>query len=128
MSTRPLTRDEAEDFFATFYRGKHHIPEKGVRDEGGGSWYVAHYNAGAGLSSFDYDDLTRLVFMAHDRGVRVSLHSSAPNYVKIRISHQRSRPPGDMSTVHPTLEQAVDKWREDPDGSWWKRLEGGSNG
>lgn len=118
---RELKREEAEDFFATFYRGKHHIPGERVREEGP-AFYVNHPATGPGLSSFDYDDLTRLVFLAHDRAIRVAITASNPRHVRILIAGQRTRPPGDMALVHPTIEQALDKWRKDPNGCWWPLL------
>lgn len=60
------------------------------------------------LSTFDFDDLTRLVFLAHDRCIRVDV-SPSMKYARI-LFHPRQRE-GGMSERHPTLECAVEKWR-----------------
>ena len=100
-----MTRDEAIDFFSAFYRGRHHIPESGVKECGFG-WRVSHYGT---LSTFDFDALTRLVFMAHDRCVRVEIGQSGPWRLKIMI-HKRRRV-GDMQERHPTIDDALIRWR-----------------
>lgn len=102
-----LTREEAEDFFGTLYRGRHHIPGNGVKPEGNWAWVVNHY---IGLSTYDYDELTRLVFLAHDRCVRAEVLFSGPRMVKIRIS-KRSGRTGNFAERHPTIEQALADWR-----------------
>lgn len=97
---------EAVDFFSEFYRGKHHIPESGIKEWGYG-WFVSHYGT---LSTFDFDALTRLVFMAHDKCIRVEVGASGPRRVKIMI-HKRRRE-GDMMERHPTIETALGLWRD----------------
>lgn len=105
---KPTTREEAEAFFVEFYRGKHHIPGGEVKHSDKHGWCVNHYGD---LSTWDFDMLTRLVFLAHDRCVRVSIDSSGPRMVRI-IVHQRRYREGDISRRHPTLEQAVEAWRK----------------
>ena len=101
-----LPKEEALSFFSELYFGAHHIPGRGIKEYGPG-WCVNHYGD---LSTFDFDKLTRLVFLAHDRCMRVEIGSSGPNMVKI-IIHKRTRE-GSMSQRHPTLEQAFELWRE----------------
>ena len=64
------------------------------------------------LASWDRDALTRLVFAAHDRCARVEV-APAGFYLRI-VVHARTREPGDRPIMrgHPTLEQAVAKWRK----------------
>lgn len=63
------------------------------------------------MSTFDMDSLTNLVFYAHDQCIRVQLAASSPGMVGI-ILHKRHCRVGDISRRHPTLEFAVQKWRE----------------
>lgn len=64
-----------------------------------------------GVSSFDGDGLTRLVFAAHDACCRVSIESCSPTHLRVNLWLRSSRDGGLMSR-HPTLEQAVAAWRD----------------
>ena len=99
-------RKDAESFFSELYHGKHHIP--GKISEYGEGWAVNHYGD---LSTFDFDTLTRLVFLAHDRCMRVSILQSGPLRVKIAVWKRESRK-GHISLIHPTIKQALSEWRK----------------
>jgi hypothetical protein len=109
-----LTHKNAVEFFAELFHGEHHIPAPGyegahgVREYGPGSWYV---NFHGDLSTFDFDRLTALVFLAHDRCVRASVMSSGPRMVKIVIWNRDGRT-GEMWSQHPTIETALERWRK----------------
>jgi len=64
---------------------------------------------GRTLSSFDFDNLTALVFLAHDQCIRVEI-THAPGAMEIYF-HPRNARDGGMCKRHPTLEQAVEAWR-----------------
>jgi hypothetical protein len=79
------------------YGGKHHLS--------------AVYEWGSGikmrervLSTFDWNTLSELVFLAHDRAVRVQI---TDGWI---ILHARQRE-GDISPGHPTLEEAIFRYR-----------------
>jgi hypothetical protein len=57
------------------------------------------------MSSFDFDGLTRLVVMAHDRCIRAELRSGGPQRLTMYL-HKRQRD-GQMAQRHPTLDQAI---------------------
>ncbi len=97
---------DAELFFSELYHGVHHIPGK-IKAFGQG-WSVNHYGE---LSTFDFDTMTRLVFMAHDRCMRASVMQSGPNMVKI-VVWQREGRIGSFCCRHPTIEEALEIWRE----------------
>lgn len=101
-----MTEQEATDFFSELYMGKHHIPRGGVRPFGNG-FSVNHIGD---LSTFDFDKLTRLVFLAHDRCIRVEVSNSGPRMVKISIWKRQRE--GSMWQRHPTMEQALEQWRK----------------
>lgn len=112
-----MTHAEAVAFFSDLFRGEHHIPGphyKGanVRECGHG-WCVLTC---ADLSTTDWDSLTRLVLMAHDRAVRVEI-SPAMRYLRIAI-HPRTRDESIM-LGHPTIEKAIAAHRE----TWAGRAE-----
>lgn len=113
-----LTREQASAFFEVLYRGRHHFPGQ-LRDEGSGCWSIPHYHS---LASFDSDELTRLVLLAHDIGVRVWIRPSRPRYLRIWIS-ARLRGSGQMSTDHPTIEEAIVKFRLSDERPWYRALE-----
>lgn len=64
------------------------------------------------LSTFDFDYLTRLVVMAHDRCIRAEIIASGPQRVGIAL-FQRHKRDGDISQRHPTIEDAV-RWIRNP--------------
>jgi hypothetical protein len=65
--------------------------------------------AGGGISTWDFDPMTRLVIAAHDECIRIDVEPVAHNYLRIYM-HQRQRE-GGMSSRHPTIEQAVEAYR-----------------
>lgn len=101
-----MPREEAIAFFAVIYGGAHHIPGK-LAVEGLG-WKLQHWGQ---LSTYDFDLLTRLVLLAHDRCVRVSIQQGGPKRVAI-VLHKRDPKGQDFSERHPTIAQALMRWRE----------------
>ena len=95
-----MKKEEAEDFFIEFFKGKHHFPAK--MKEWGNGWCI---NSLFGLATYDFDTLTRLVLMAHDKCVRVELQSAGLHGIKI-ILHKRKRE-GSMYERHPTIEKVL---------------------
>lgn len=106
IKREPLTYEEAKDFFIEFYRGEHHFPNK-IKDYGSG-WSMNHNHD---LATVDWNDLTRLVLMAHDRCYRVSVMQGAPRCVKI-VVHKRHMREGSIEKKHPTIEAALEEWRK----------------
>lgn len=105
--TRHLTKEEATAFFSELYYGEHHIPKHQVHEFGYG-WMVKHDRGD--LATFDYNELTRLVLMAHDKCIRVSISPLSKSTLQIAIWKRQRE--GSMSERHPTLEQAIEKFRE----------------
>jgi len=62
------------------------------------------------LSTFDFDGLTKLVLLAHDRMIRVDLAGSSPGRVKMLL-HKRHKRDGAMHERHPTIETALETHR-----------------
>ena len=67
------------------------------------------YNHHGQLATFDFDELTRLVFMAHDKCVRVGVEHGGLKALRIAI-WPRNRE-GGMSMRHPDIETALSNWR-----------------
>lgn len=104
--SKHLTKEEATAFFAEFYGGEHHFPKGGVKDWGDG--YCVIHDQGD-LATYDWDKLTRLVLMGHDKCIRVAVYPCA--FKTLRIAIWKRKREGNMSSRHPTLEQAIEKFR-----------------
>jgi hypothetical protein len=95
--------ERAEAVLACTFYGIHHCPDiKKVPDEFG-RWEV---NMVGQLSTFDSDQLTRLVVAAHHYCVRASVTYSGPRMIKIMLHNRKGRT-GGFSQRHPTMEEAV---------------------
>ena len=67
------------------------------------------YSCGS-MATYDFSALTTLVFLAHDLCIRVDVHPCNPRFLRLMF-HPRQRD-GSMSHRHPTLTEAVSKWRD----------------
>lgn len=97
-----LTKEQAKEFFSEFYNGEHHIPGFEPKPYGLG-WIIIHDRGD--LATFDFNQLTKLVVMAHDKCIRTSVEEHSKNAVKIAI-WKRERE-GSMSDRHPDLESHI---------------------
>ena len=93
--------------FADVCRGFHHV--NGTFKEFGSG--VAIHTSLSGWATWDYDNLTRLVVMAHDRMIRVDLLHSGSRMYGFALWKRHTRD-GDMSKRHPTIEDAVSMCRQ----------------
>ena len=105
-----MNHADAVAFFAEIFGGAHHIPGakykgENVREWGQG-WCIL---VSAELYTYDFDLLTRLVFLAHDRCCRVQVQP-AMRYTRVCVWQ---RDPASVSRYdrHPTLDQALRVWR-----------------
>ena len=78
--------------------------EKVDWDWGGGVRFKISHRS---LATFDFDELTGLVILAHDQCVRVQIDAVAPRLMSIAM-HQRHKRDGGMNERHPTMEQAIE--------------------
>jgi hypothetical protein len=99
-----LSRQEATAFFAELYRGEHHFPSD-LKPYGLG-WSMIH---AVSLATFDFDNLTRLVLLAHDRCIRAEVSQGSPN--RLRIAIWKREREGATYERHPTIEQAIEEFR-----------------
>lgn len=100
-----LDKDEALKFYTDFFFGEHHFP--GEIKPWGEGWSMPAQN---NLATFDFNHLTRLVVMAHDRCIRVEVVPKGMNRMVI-VLHKRQRE-GSMYERHPTIEDQILKIRE----------------
>lgn len=107
---KPMTREQAVEFFTEFFCGSHHIPAKRYPGQHGvygelGFYWVNYFDE---LATWDMDRLSRLVLLAHDRCVRVAV-SARGRCLQISITNRLRD--GQICSGHPTLEEAVARWR-----------------
>ena len=92
---------ECACLFADVVGGFHHIYGKlkawgdGVETNVLGSW-----------ATFDFDQLTRIVVLGHDRMIRIEIQASGPRMFRV-VMHKRHTREGRMSQKHPTIESAI---------------------
>lgn len=98
------TEDRMEAVLAHAFRGIHHV--RNIHKESKTWWWVSVWD---GLSTYDFDQLTRLVLAAHKYCVRVEIGGSAPRRVKITL-HARKLRTGSMFERHPSIEEVL-TWR-----------------
>jgi len=91
------TEDRMEAVLAHAFRGIHHV--RNIHKESASWWWVSVWD---GLSTYDFDQLTRLVLAAHRYCVRVEIGASAPRRIKITL-HTRNGRTGFMSHRHPAI-------------------------
>ena len=103
-----MTGDQYEcyELLADLYGGVHHIYGEPKECGRGLELKTAPHN----LATFDFNALTRAVFMAHDRMIRIEIAPSGPGLVKLRL-HKRHKREGRMHERHPTIEQALADYR-----------------
>lgn len=101
-----MSKEEAMNFFSEFYGGEHHIP--GKIHEFGQGWMIKHDRGD--LATYDFNGLTRLVFMAHQKCLRVSIMPLNFSTIKL-IVHKREKE-GGMTEKHPTLSDAIKSYNE----------------
>jgi hypothetical protein len=101
-----MEKQEAIDFFAALFYGEHHIPGE-VTQCGYGWKLVMTYGS---LSTFDYNGLTRLVMLSHDRCIRADISAKGMSRMIIQV-HKRIRE-GEFSRRHPTIEEHINLIRE----------------
>lgn len=93
------------EMLADIYRGWHHVPAK-VKPFGRG---IECNVSRGGFATFDCDDLTRSVFMAHDRCIRLAIGPSGPGLIKLMLWKRAGRV-GKFHERHPSLSEAVSDW------------------
>jgi hypothetical protein len=111
MTMSPLGREVA-DLLGAWARGIYHI-DRSVMKVDWSDEQVIEINLSnpTTLSTWDFDELTKLVILCHDRIIRCEIRAVAPGILKMcftkRIRH------GDISKRHPTIERAIELCRKE---------------
>jgi hypothetical protein len=86
-------------------RGIHNIPGGGLRRA---QWHHNDYvevSLYGCMSTYDSDDLTRLVFLCHELSVRGRIGPCGPRHLRLGLSRRIRN--GGLCDGHPTLERAL---------------------
>lgn len=94
------------------WQGLHHLDQDLMRKI---NWDDTHHIEMklryVNLATFDFNNLTTLVFLAHDYGIRVEINPSSNLYLRV-LFHQRACREGNIVHRHPTIEDALIEWRK----------------
>jgi hypothetical protein len=105
-----LGKDVADLLGELFY-GIYHISPKSLSKVDWSNPHWVEITIGyKDFSTTDFDDLTRLVFLAHHTAIRVSLDAVARQHIRL-IFHRRERV-GHYSSRHPYLDEAVKRFKD----------------
>lgn len=103
-----MTDDQRQcyELLCDLVRGEHHLIGK-VTECGRGIHFGMRCRS---LATYDFDDLTRLVVMAHDRMIRVEIVPTGFGTIGIDL-HKRHTRDGEMFKRHPTIEDSIARVR-----------------
>lgn len=107
----PLGRKVA-DLLGDLYGGIYHIDDKQLRAV---DWAYPHHIEFFTTDSFattDFNNLTHLVFLAHDYCVRVQIDAKPHGKHELRLRFHPRQRTGTWSETHWTIEQAVASYRD----------------
>lgn len=109
IAPSPLGEEVAEAM-GEIWQGLYHLPPHSIEKTKWDDPYVICVNIRGSLATTDFNQLTRLVFIAHDRCLRLEICPSGPGLLRL-MWHKRQRG-GGVSKDHPTIEGALEKWRK----------------
>lgn len=101
---------EVADILGGFAKGIYHMNETSLAKANWADDSFIEVTAEGELSTFDDSNLTILVLLAHDRGIRVGIGGLANHYVRLcflKPSDQSTMPP-----AHPSLAVSVERLRK----------------
>ena len=102
--------EDVADLLGFLFRGLYHLSAKQLKQT---DWTDARCIAitipDHRMSTFDANQLTELVLLAHECCLRCELRGRSPGYLQL-LFHRRERC-GDITRRHPTIEEAVEQLR-----------------
>lgn len=101
-----LGKDVADLLGFLFY-GIYHIEREVMETDWSNGHHIEVRLKYKGLSTTDYNDLTRLVLLCHHMAIRCSISPMSRTSIKL-LFHRRTR--GEYG--HPTIEEAINKFNE----------------
>jgi hypothetical protein len=100
----------AADLLGELFFGIYHLDEKALlRVDWANQHHIIISIGWKDWSTVDFDNLTRLVFLAHWLAIRVNMEPSRYGYMRVMF-HPRTRE-GNVCQRHPTLDEAVEYFK-----------------
>ena len=99
------------DLLGDVFKGIYHLNWTSLKKVKWDDKYCIEFSYYGDLTTVDFNHLTILVVLAHDRMIRVNLMGIGPGYIKMQF-HQRKKRDGCMSERYPTIEDHVKLIRE----------------
>lgn len=110
VTISPLGRQVA-DLLGELFLGLYHLDSKTISRVDWSDTFCVEVSIGwKDWATYDFDNLTRLVFLSHHMAIRVSMDASKHGWMKLMF-WQRSRD-GSLCKRHPSLDEAVRKFKE----------------
>ena len=109
MELSPLGR-KAADLLGELFQGIYHIDDGQLAkvDWSNNHWIeIVLFDSGQ-WGTYDFDGLTRLVFLAHEMNVKAAICAAAPRWLRLKF-HNVTRA-GFFRDGHPTLGEARARW------------------
>ncbi len=105
MTVSPFA-EQVVELLGELFGGLYHLDSRSIdRADWSDDRYIEVSFYSGGMSTFDFDDLTRLVFLAHHLAIRVCIKPCNMRYLRLAFT-RRSRA-GDLFQRHPDLDEAV---------------------
>lgn len=98
------------DLLADLYRGIYHIQSQALKVDWQHTQLIEIVLRDDNFSTYDSDGLTRLVFLCHERDLRVSIRGAANRYLRLQFVEVTKN--GFFHEGHPTLEEAITNWEK----------------
>lgn len=81
----------AADFFGDVFKGIYHLPYKQLKKVNWRDECVISINLSAEIATVDNGVMTRIVVLAHDRMLRVSINALTPQFLRWAITQRKAR-------------------------------------
>ncbi len=99
------------DLLGDIFKGIYHLAHSSLQKTNWENEYCIEHTLYGELSTIDFNLLTILVVLAHDRMIRVTIRGIGPGYMRLMF-HQRTKRTGSISERYPTIEDHVKQIRE----------------
>lgn len=101
---------DVADLLGNLFLGIYHLDHKRLyKTDWANKNYIEYSLGWKSLSTYDFDELTRLVFLGHEMSIRVSIEPCNFHFIKL-VFHRRQKE-GDKYHRHPSLDEAVKSFR-----------------
>lgn len=101
--------ERVADLLGDLLGGLHRLDRSSPVDWSNPHWIEVRWRSD--LSTFDFNNLTRLVLLAHDRAVRVTISPRSHQYLTLLFHPREHGEELRIDQRHPTVEQALAEHR-----------------